>query len=259
MVRIFPDHPVYIMPKLQYNFYGLDTSLVRESDETGNFEGRLPPNIYRVLATNTDAAGMAFSGMESFDLATVTIDNDAALSTVYSVVVDPMELPDNGNILYEPSPALLTKQLVFIFTLLGDLGTEVVSITGSLPGVYPSLRLATGRPSPESATQSLSTSVRFEVSGQGVRRSARIGLLGLRDPEDGRVYTNNLALTLAMSGGGEEEATVDLTGVLSKIIPNNEGIFPPLITVSVELKPSDETGITGSVTEWEYGDEEVKE
>jgi hypothetical protein len=260
MVRIFPDRSVHALPKLEYNFYGEDTYLLRESDDEGNFEGELPPDVYRILATNVDAPGVVFSEMDSFDLATVTMDNvNSQLSTVYSVVVEQLEVSDYGNILREPLPALLTKQLVFVFTLVDGLDTEVASITGELPGIYPSLRLSTGLPSPESVTQSLSTSVRFKVVEQGMQRSVQIGLFGLRDPENGLVYTSDLALACASSGGDEEETTIPLTSVLSEIISENGGVLPPLVYISVELKrtqPPTEVGITGSITAWKNGEEE---
>jgi hypothetical protein len=258
MVRIFPDRSVHALPKLEYNFYGANTYLLRGSDDEGKFEGKLPPDVYRVLATNADAAGVTFSGMESFDLATVTMDNvNSQLSTLYSVAIEQLEVSDYGNILREPSPVLLTKQLVFVFTLVDGLDTEVASMSGSLPGVYPSLRLSTGLPSPESVTQSLSTSVRFKVVEQGVQRSVQIGLFGLRDPENGLVYTNDLALTLALNDGGEEETTIPLTNTLSEIISGNGGVLPSLVYVSIELKTSAVTGITGSITAWGDGEEET--
>jgi hypothetical protein len=104
----------------------------------------------------------------------------------------------------------------------------------------------------------MAASAGFEVSGQGGERSARVGLFGLYDPEDGRAYTSTLALALAMGGDSREETQIDLTGLLSRIIGDNQGVFPPLVYIYVELKrtQSPDIIIEGNIHAWGTGEEE---
>jgi hypothetical protein len=247
------------LPKIEYRFYNEDTCFVHESDDEGNFEGHLRQGDYRVLATNTDAPGATFSEMDSYDKATVAIGNGQtrssfanSLSPVYSVVIDHLDIPDNGIVRMEPLPVLLTKQLVLVFSLLGGLDTEVTSLSGELPGVYPSVYLTTGLPS----EQSSSTSVRFNVAGEGVQREARIGLFGLRDPGKEPVYTNNLSLAFTLNNGSEEETTIAMTSILSAIILAHEGKLPARVSIFIELRRWAD-GIGGSIKAWTDGSEET--
>jgi hypothetical protein len=180
---------------------------------------------------------------------------------VYTVHEE-LEVTGYGPVEKRPSPELLTRRLVLVFTFAGGLETEVVSLTGVLPGVFPSVLLSTGLPDTESVDRSTGTAVRFGVSGQGAQRTARVGLFGLRDPQEGQAYTNTLALTLAMNDGRQEKVTVDLTGTLSEIISGNQGLFPPLVYMIMGLKkaeagkdPPGVGGISGSITSWGIDEE----
>jgi hypothetical protein len=272
-VRICPDRSVYALPALEYRFYGTDAPLVRKSDSEGNFEGKLPRGVYRVLAANTGAGDVTFSDMESYDRAAVSIDGtepatdgaDAASFLpsldvpVYGVRVEELDVPVNGSVLREPSPALLTRRLVFDFTLSDGLDTEVGSISGQLPGVYSSVYLSTGLPTSESVSRSARTYIRFEVSGQGEKRSAETGLLGLRNPKTPageKIYDSTLALSFTMTDGSEEEIFIDLSGVLSDIIAGNGDVFPQRVSVFIELKRSS-AGIGASIKAWGVGDEKT--
>jgi hypothetical protein len=254
-VQIYPDRSHHALPKLEYRFYSEDTCLVRESDDEGNFEGEFFPGVYRVLATNVDAPGVAFSGLERFDKATASAQ-PTVNSGVYSVVVERLEVPDDGTVRIEPLPALLTKQLVLVFSLLDGLDTEVTSLSGELPGVYPSVYLATGLPSEESVEQSPSTSVRFSVAGQGVQREAEIGLFGLRNPGAEPTYTNDLSLTLTLYNGREKATTIPLTTILSDIISGNNGKLPVHVSFLIELTRQVDD-IKGGIKAWTDGSEET--
>jgi hypothetical protein len=173
--------------------------------------------------------------------------------------MDALEVTGVGSIRREPSPVLLTKQLVLVFTLSGGLDRQVTSMAGALPGVYPSVYLSTDQPSVQSLNESLVTSTRFAVPGRDVERSVRIGLLGLHDPDYGRTYTGHLALTLYLNDDSPEKTMVDLTGVLSGIIEDNRGVFPPLAYIAIELTRTEVGGIGVSITDWGSGEDETIE
>jgi hypothetical protein len=265
-VQILPDRARYDVPKVEYRFYNDKTCLVRESDEEGNFKGQLRPGAYQVLATNTDATGATFSEMDNYDEATVTIDDAAQatrstlisseLSSVYSVVIGKLVVPNNGTALVEPTPVLLTKQLVLVFTLLDGLDKEIAAIAGEVYGVYPSVYLATGLPSERSVEQSPSTGIPFSVAGEGVKRKAQVSMLGLRDPGKEPTYTNNLLLTLRLSDGREEKTTINLTTILSDIIEDNKGSLPVRLSFFIDLKRW-VGGIEGSFRAWSDGSVEI--
>jgi hypothetical protein len=219
---------------------------------------QLRSGSYRVLATNVDATGVAFSGLESYDAAQATRSTlvSSELSSVYSVVVDHLEVPDNGTVRREPLPALLTKQLALIFSLQDELDTEIATISGELFGVYPSVYLATGMPSEESVEQSLSTPIRFKVVEQGVQRSVQFGLFGLHDPEKEPVYTNDLSLTLTLNNESKEETTIPLTDILSDIIGGNNGVFPARVSIFIELRKQ-ANDVAGRITAWADGEKET--
>jgi hypothetical protein len=270
-VQIYPDTTVYTLPRLEYRFYAADTVLIRPDDGRSNFEGDLPAGLYHVLAVNAGdsiAAGVTFTGMDSYETAAVTVQPDRTgdatqLSMVnsglYSVPVRDLEVTVFEDTRREPAPVPLTKQLVFFFTLSGGLETEVTSLTGVLPGVYSSVYLSDSRPTPQSMTQSLTAATRFELRSQGAERSVSVGLLGLRSPVDEPIYTCNLALTLTLSNGNREEITVDLTEALSDIITGNPGILPPQASIYIRLAWTEMGGVGGSVEDWKIGNEETVE
>jgi hypothetical protein len=180
--------------------------------------------------------------------------------SIYSVVVEELIVrPDVRT--YRPTPVLLTKQLELIFVLSGGLETEVKTIAGVLPGVYLSVYLATGLPTPETLIQSPNTAVRFDAVGEGNERRAQISLLGLRDPRYREVYTNNLEFALSMNDDSEEAVTVDLTNELSDILSLYQGVLPQETSVVIRLEriPVDGTegGITGSLIGWKVEGVEI--
>jgi hypothetical protein len=265
-VQIYPDTTVYILPRLEYRFYGSDTVLIRTSDGRGNFEGDLPAGLYRMLAVNTGdsiAAGVTFN-MDNYETAAVTVKNaqpneaggatglSMVNSGLYSVLVRDLEVKEFEHIRREPAPVLLTKRLVLVFTFSGGLEREVTSLAGVLPGVYSSVYLSDSRPTPQSLTQSLTAATRFELHSQGAERSVQIGLLGLRNPKDEPVYTCNLALTLTLNNGSREETAADLTDEISDAIATNGGVLPPQVIIPITLSLN-EIGITVEVKPWNDG------
>jgi hypothetical protein len=155
---------------------------------------------------------------------------------------------------------LLTKQLELVFVLSGGLETEVKTIAGVLPGVYSSVYLSTGLPTPETLIQSPNTAVRFDIAGQGDERKAEISLFGLRHPEYGAVYTNSLEFILDMDDESEE-VVIDLTKELSDILSQNQGVLPQKTSIIIRLERIPVGGIDGSIggsiSQWKVDGEEI--
>jgi hypothetical protein len=274
MVRIYPDRTVYALPALEYHFYATDggETIRANSDNQGNFEGELPFGTYRVIATNTATAtggNVAFTtdSYEQVTVSTLPTEQTGALrtvnsglSTVYSVVVEELNVRP-GIQTYHPVPVLLTKHLELIFVLSGGLETEIKSIAGVLPGIYSSVYLATGLPTPEALSQSPTTVVRFVSTGQGDERKEHIFLFGLRDPEHGAVYTNSMELIVTMNDDSQETLNINLTHELSDLLSHYQGVLPPesSLTIRLEMTPAGiiGSGIDGSIRKWEVNGEEI--
>jgi hypothetical protein len=179
------------------------------------------------------------------------------MDNVYSVRVEELKVSAGGAVEKTPLPVLLTRELVFVFSLSGGLESEVTSISGTLPGVFPSVRLATGLPTAESLNQSRQTAVVFSAPATNGKCSARIGLLGLLDPEEGSAYTCDLSLSLLMTGGGKEETEISLTSLFSGILANG-GTLPQQLYINITIEPDVAEGgaIGGSIHSWGDGEEE---
>ena len=264
--------PAGVLPAMTYRFYTPDTCLVRADDGAGAFRGRLPADTYRVLAVNADAraANVDFGGLDDYETATVSARGVepptpgfpyALVDTVgpaFAVRLGKLEVAENGAVGEHPLPELLARRLVLVFTFADGLETEVVSLTGVLPGVFPAVLLSTGRP-PEPAPGTV-TAVRFGISGEGAQRTAQVGLLGLYDPGGQQVQDAGLlALTLTLSNGERKAAVMnDLPALLSAIIAGNRGVFPSPLYMTIGLAPaSDGDGnvtITAGIKEWQLND-----
>jgi len=279
MVMIYPDQSKYTLPALKYHFYNVDTQIeyiVCSCDGSGNFEGMLPIGTYRVIATNTNAQYVEFTDMQSYELATVTalpvftrstaqptVKQRSALANyqlltvnylaqpgeVYSTVMSELTVSQTDTLRYEPSPVLLTRRLRLLFTLQGELITEVSALNGVLRGVYPSMYLYTCSHTQEGISQAPDMAIGFDTEVQGNQREAQISLFGLCDPGYGHVYANELPLELTMNDGSKQQVTLDLTDVLSDIISQNQGTIPIEITIPIDIKRVG-IGIEGIVTGW---------
>jgi hypothetical protein len=264
---------------LEYRFYGADTCIIRSGDAQGNFEGTLPWGTYRVLATNTNAARATFTGMDAYETATVgapampnsededeNTDPDTpeqwspvdTMDNVYSICVEELKVRASGAVEKSPPVDLLTRELVFIFELAGGLDIEVTSMRGALPGVFPSVSLITGRPSAESLNQSSRTAAVFSVPATDGQCLARIGLLGLLDPEEGNAYACDLSLTLLMIGDGKEEIKISMSSLFPEILMKNGGTLPRQLYIYITIAPdaSESGAIGGSILGWDTGEEE---
>lgn len=263
-VQIYPDMSEHTLPAVEYHFYNTDGKteyLCLSCDGKGNFNGTLPTGTYRVIATNTAASNVKFSAMDSHETAIVraaSLNNRQAISradysmlsqpdNVYSTVLDELVVVADKSVRMEPLPTLLTKHLNLIFTMQGNLETDVVAMTGVLPGIYPAMHLYTceGR----EIDQSPDMAINFETEQTGNQRKAQISLFGLCDPEYGDNYTNKLELELTMQDGTTANTTLNLTDIISDVIKQNQGDIPLDLTIPIEVKET-EIGIVGEVGDW---------
>lgn len=293
MVQIYPDMSKHKLPASQYHFYNTNTNqeyIVRSCDGSGNFDGLLPVGTYRVIATNISADNVTFNGMDSHETASVYADDllstrgvswnivdwtytESSLEAVekslfsklsyleqpdevYSTIIEKLIVTENYTIRVEPVPMLLTKHLTLVFSMQDGLDTEVVSMIGVLPGVYPAVHLYSGQGL--QIEKSPTVAICFETITDGIERRAHISLFGMYDPAHGEIYSNNIVLNLNMIDGSTIVTTLDLTEILSDVIEKNDGIIPLELSLSLALTKTP-IGVGVEVEGWIEGGGDEKE
>jgi hypothetical protein len=281
VVQIYPDYSAYTSPEVEYYFYKIDgdqSEPLQLSDledgftvESGNFEAKLPVGVYHVIATNTGASNVEFTGSESYETFIAKADPDPANSregytlilqpdSVYSIVIEDLEVVDKDTIRREPLPTLLTKQLNLEFTMGDGLKTgDVSSLTGILPGIYPAVHLYTGEgrngEGGELGQSPVTTAVNFETVTEGSdKRKAKILHFGVLDPEpeEGEGYTNILELTLRMADNTLYTTTKDISQHLSAVLKGGGSL-----QITLEKTPF---GVVAEVEPWtEEGEDEIED
>lgn len=246
-----------------------ETPVVADCPATG-YEADLKVGIYRGLCYNIDATNVAFSGMDSYETATVSASatpaSRAALASraegtevaqpsgLYHAPVDEFTLEAGKSVELTFSPVALAKTVRLRFELPAWLATE--SLSGALTGVYPSLLLSTLEPSAEALAASRTTYVAFDAALSGTEAAATVTLFGLANPQGGTAYTNTLTLGLTAAGGRQYPLVADLTSALTEVIAANGGTLPaevefvvgldnmlvPVVTVG-DWTPSGNTGM----------------
>lgn len=247
-LRIHPDQNTYALPAMRYHFYnrdGLTPVLTRPCDGNGNFEGDLPAGVYRVIAVNTVADKVTFSGMDRYETATVmaaphslrNILPDVQLyhqpGKVYAVNLGDFTVADRDTLRFAPLPELLIRRIRIRFLLSGQLQGQLSGITGRISGVYPSVRLFGYTPWIPEGVDIAGSSVRFSAMQEELNWTTMLDVFGLCHPDYGRMYTNTLELVLTLNDGRQASSHVDLTGQLSDIIDQSGGVIP--LTLSLEL------------------------
>lgn len=263
---ICPDNSKYTIPPVCYYFYNMDgktAPIVCQSDSQGNFEGSVPVGNYCVVATNTDAQKVIFTGMDHYETAAVRAESttgsravsDLALLSqpgdVYSIVIGNFSIINKDTLHYEPQPVLLTKNLHFNLVLKDELADEVVGIGGVLRGVYPSIHLYSQRYE-DAFDEILSSAIQFE----GIQTPQTHGswglslsLFGIADPKGGEAYENTLTLLLTMTDNSVATTNVNMTEELSGIMEGNQGEIPLDVELKIELKKVD-IAVVAKVVEW---------
>lgn len=271
-VQIYPHMSEYTLPAVQYHFYNTDGETeytVHPCDGNGNYEGMQPVGTYQVMAVNTAAANVTFADMHAYEQAAVYANRVGTQSReattfsfleqpgdIYSTVVEELVVVGDQVVRKEPNPALLTKHLNLIFFMRDGLDEEVDQMPGVLPGIYPAVLLHNGQGLHTEQCPGLA--VAFDTQQTGIRRIARLHLLGLLDPAYGEVYRNQLELDLVMTTGFTLHITFDLSGILSYAIEKNNGILPPELYISFEIRKNG-IGVSIEVSGWAYEGEWIGE
>lgn len=118
-VTIAPEWSDFACPSSAcYRFYTTDGKAVAGDGadvaaSAGQFSITLPVGGYRLLAYNTDARGVAFTGLENRHSAEIRLTSDAQPGNVYSWNVDDVNVPLRGTVQYAPVPRRLVKQWCF--------------------------------------------------------------------------------------------------------------------------------------------------
>lgn len=224
--------------------------------------GQMPEGVYRVMAYNTDVKGIAFSGMNALETATVSAET-ANTRAGGTMVVQPSPLyscalPQEVTAsLIDPLtvtglPRQLTRNLNLKIALSDIRGVD--AITGTLCGVYPSLLLSTGKPAPESVASAPEVKSSFRVDSPTQKVEINFRTLGILNPEGGKNYDSLMELTLWGNDGWHQEVTVNMTEVLTDIIGKNNGDLPIEVPVEIEvvIEPVG-TSLQASVKAWRQG------
>ena len=245
---IAPEWGAFAYPATAYyRFYADDGEAVAgygtdAAASAGYFSTTLPVGSYHLLAYNTDAHGVAFTGLESRNAAEVRLVSEMQPGNVYSWNVDDVDVPLQGTVQYTPVPRPLVKQMLLHFQVTGM--EEAKVLNGKLNGVYPSVLLHSGKPSEQSISAAPETNTSFTVTltraetrntEPAYMASAEIRLLGLLSPEYGAAYDSRLHLQVRNSGGEMYSASVNMNGTLTDIIRLYAGELPADETVEVEL------------------------
>jgi len=266
-VRIYPDNSVHTGCALTYHFYNTNTDIeyiVSACDGVGNFEGMLPIGTYRVIATNTDALNVTFSGMQGHTTAAVTATVQptrsstllAQPSDIYSSTIGDLTVSPSDTVRYDPVPVLLTRTLNLVFTLMDGLEVSMESLSGTLYGVYPSVYLYSREPLLEGIDPA-SQAIIFEAYTTGKESLANLRLFGLYDPAYGETYTSVMELVLVTSDGIHHTFSVDLTETLSEIIAEYGYELPIELSLPITIRQT-EIGISAGVSDWfPGGDTEI--
>ena len=269
-VSITPNKSVYALPTHRYHFYNTNGTTPYQSltdDGAGNFHGSLPAGTYRVIATNTNARNVVFNDMHNHEMAMVQANvvsqrkfanrngevmTMAQPDQVYRVVIEELTVTTNDTIQAKPIPDLLTRSITLSFGMDNELQALVTGLKGSLPGIYPSVQLFTGKTTDTEMARAPGLYTDYVAEKNTGRWMISIDLFGLCDPEHGEIYRNISNVTLS-TNTIDYEIEVDLTESLSNIMENYEGALPVDIPIqlNVELELVD-IEIAASVQSWSY-------
>lgn len=251
-----------VMPSgTKYYFYDADGALVSAlpAKADGSLDHKLPFGTYKLLAVDDDAEGIEYRGMNSYATAGVYLTSGSADSRsaaaimdapgeVYVLRLNEVVVEEEATAKYTVTPSALTHTLTIDLELSG-LTQEVISISGTLNGAYPSASLSTGKPFTAAVENAPATAVQFTAVYGEVTRSGDAGTypveirtLGVLNPGVDAIYTSELSLVVTTADGESFASTSDLTEALSEAA-NEEGDLPLdiqlAVTIEVEPEPVD--------------------
>lgn len=254
-VIIRPDWSGYDLPAgTKFYFYNTDgkSAPVEADGSAEGYVGMLPSGIYKMVAYNTDATQVEFQSMEKYETASVhalpntrrsvTRDSDVRCilqpSQLYSLSLGDIKVEYLSTTEREVKPLPLTKTIRLEFRLTGDGVADAKKISGEICGVYPTLLLATGQPTPESISNCPNTTTAFDINLANNQGTAEIKVFGLHDPEGGTNYENHLKLSVTDKDNKVRNAEIDLSDVISDVIDKNGGTIPVEIPIEIQIEVS---------------------
>lgn len=254
-VIIRPDWSGYDLPAgTKFYFYNTDgkSAPVEADGSAEGYVGMLPSGTYKMVAYNTDATQVEFQSMEKYETASVhalpntrrsvTRDSDVRCilqpSQLYSLSLGDIKVEYLSTTEREVKPLPLTKTIRLEFRLTGDGVADAKKISGEICGVYPTLLLATGQPTPESISNCPNTTTAFDINLANNQGTAEIKVFGLHDPEGGTNYENRLKLSVTDKDNKVRNAEIDLSDVISDVIDKNGGTIPVEIPIEIQIEVS---------------------
>lgn len=254
-VIIRPDWSGYDLPAgTKFYFYNTDgkSAPVEADGSAEGYVGMLPSGTYKMVAYNTDATQVEFQSMEKYETASVhalpntrrsvTRDGDVRCilqpSQLFSLALGDVEVEYLSTTEREVKPLPLTKTIRLEFKLTGDGVADAKKISGEICGVYPTLLLATGQPTPESINNCPNTTTAFDITLADNQGTAEIKVFGLHDPEGGNNYENRLTLAVTDKNNNIRNAEIDLSDVISDVIDKNGGTIPVEIPIEIQVEVS---------------------
>lgn len=229
----------------------------------------LPEGKYRVMAYNNNVDGLEYVFTNNYHQAMVrslpktearaATTRLAEPSAVYVALSDEVVVVDKENITTRPGLISRTKTLRFTFTLTGI--NNVARISGALPGVYPSVLLASGQITAEEKKRCPEVAIPFNASVENGKGQVVIRLFGILDPADSdSPYSNTLPLTLSDTDGNQiTTVIVDMNETITNMLKANEGTLPPEesgkeVNIDIQVKPIfGEGNLTATVKSWYTG------
>jgi len=198
----------------------------------GTFSKEMAFGDYAMLATNTNAEGVTFDGMDDFATATVTAIskvNEGNRSVtiylqqpgaVYSVSEETFTVKEGQGTKLTPTTRLLTQTITISFDIEESLATNIDYFMGTINGVHSAVNLTTGEPTTNAVANSANTLVSFDTTTDATRASSKmsatISVLGLQKPDASLPdYTPTLDFWIMMKDGSYSRKNIDLTDALN--------------------------------------------
>ncbi|MBP1593190.1 MAG: hypothetical protein H6Q12_208 [Bacteroidetes bacterium] len=245
--NLFPGETIPAGMKLCF-FRSDGVTVVKECTGTG-FSGSLPIGIYKVLAYNTDATGVAYRNTDSYSEAQVYAPSltkgynyISQPLHVYGIGLDLLTVSYNQDAVSEMTPVSLIKKATFQLTVTGD-KSAVASCNTMLTGIVQAVNISTGQLQNDTGVVSfipVSTSTGFESS---------VSFFGKVDSAP-----NQLETTVNFTSGGSQTIIVDVTSKFTEI---NTIVVPIEVKVNIEVTGTVQTGFTAILKSWSVEDKNV--
>ena len=262
-VSFSPDWGGMTAPaSLRYHFYPSEGSVVTKEAGGNAFSVTLENGSYRMLAYNTDAAGVTYENTDSYATAAVRVSpvdvptRASSLlsrpSAVFALSREEVIVEKGGTLSVKPAVRALTSTVNLTFDVAN--ASFVETLGGSINGLLPSVLLSTGLPDEAAAAAAKDCFMLYEVAMSGNQGTASFTTLGMADPKKGEAYTCLLVLDATTTDGQEWETVANLSNVITQVLEYNEGRFPTSEPVNLKISVNATTaGMQAEVKSWNIG------